>query len=121
MTMDSTLPLKNPILPFIEEELNIPGISYGEYDLTGLADESAPFKSSLIGVAIGAKTPVDEHQVRECWHIIAGTGVLNYQGKEHIVSAPQLLFFESHHPHFIHNTGDEEIKILSLWWPRVES
>ena len=118
--MNSTLPLNNPVLPFNEEQLNIPGINYGEYDLTGFADEKAPFKAALINVAIGAKTPVDEHSVRECWQIIAGTGVLTYQGKEHIVSAPQMLFFESHHTHLIHNTGDEELKILSLWWPRIE-
>lgn len=118
--MNSSLPSNNPLLAFNEVDLDLPGIRYGEFDLTAIEGESAPFKASLFSVAIGTKTPIDEHSVRECWHIIAGTGTLNYNGEEHIVSAPQLLFFESHHPHFIHNTGNEELKILSIWWPRLD-
>ena len=115
--MQSSIPINNPLLAFNEENLNLPGIGYGEFDLTTLADENAPFKSSLITVEIGASTPVDQHQVRECWYIISGTGKLNYQGKEQNVGPEQMLFFESHHSHFIQNTSNEALKILSLWWP----
>ena len=118
--MSVSTPVNHPILPFNPEDLGLPGIGYGEFDLTGLADEKAPFRTSLISIEVGGESPLDEHAVRECWYIIRGTGILTYQGEEHTVKQKQLLFFESHHSHFVHNTGDEELLLLSIWWPREE-
>ena len=118
--MSVSTPVNHPILPFNPEDLGLLGIGYGEFDLTGLADEKAPFRTSLISIEVGGESPLDEHAVRECWYIIRGTGILTYQGEEHTVKQKQLLFFESHHSHFVHNTGDEELLLLSIWWPREE-
>ena len=110
----------SPALPFEVMALGLAGITYGEFDLAQLDAEAAPFQAALLRVASQCNTPVDRHAVRECWYVATGTGTLSYDGGQYPIQSQQLLFFESHHPHSVHNTGDEDLIIFSLWWPPPE-
>jgi mannose-6-phosphate isomerase-like protein (cupin superfamily) len=107
-----------PKLPFSPIDLNLPGISYGEFALTAGDERLAPFDASCFTVAPGHRTPVDRHAVRECWLVVEGTGTLTYDERPVPIARGELLFFESDKPHFVENTGPGNLTIFSAWWPR---
>lgn len=107
----------HPALAFVRAALDAPGLTYGEFELQRGGAALAPFKAALFTVAPGQDTPLDTHAVRECWYVVSGVGLLSYEGARHEIAAGQMLFFEPHQPHTVHNPGVETLNILSLWWP----
>jgi mannose-6-phosphate isomerase-like protein (cupin superfamily) len=107
----------HPALPFVRAAVDLPGLTYGEFDLRRGDSALAPFKAALITVAPGRDTPLDTHAVRECWYVVSGVGLLSYGETRHEIVAEQLLFFDPHQQHTVRNTGDATLIILSLWWP----
>jgi mannose-6-phosphate isomerase-like protein (cupin superfamily) len=70
----------------------------------------------LFTVAPGATSRPDTHAVTEVWMIAQGRGVLRYAEQVTEVSQGDMLFYEPHHTHQIHNDGSEELVIYTLWW-----
>jgi len=70
----------------------------------------------LFTVAPGATSRPDTHAVTEVWMIARGRGVLRYAEQVTEVSQGDMLFYEPHHTHQIHNDGSEELVIYTLWW-----
>ena len=56
------------------------GIQLKELDLEDAGERVTPFKASIITVPPGITTPVDQHDVRECWVVISGQGELTSEG-----------------------------------------
>lgn len=105
-----------PLLRFHPQDVGIPGIDYGEFDLSELAPGAVPFKCSIFSVVAGSTTPTDCHLVRESWIVISGGGLLTYAGRCQLISARDMLYFESGNEHSVANFGSEPLVILSLWW-----
>ncbi|WP_103069465.1 cupin domain-containing protein [Aquimarina sediminis] len=77
----------------------------------------APFKVSRWEVYPDKSSPIDTHEVRECWFIARGKGELIRNGvNEGIVSQGDVLFFDSYQSHSIHNIGIENLLVFSTWW-----
>ena len=103
-------------VPFRSVDVAIPGVAYGEYDVPGHDRPIAPFKAAMFVVEPGSVTPRDEHAVREFWFVARGSGTLIYEGGRTPIRAFDSLFFESHRPHSVENTGTESLAIFSVWW-----
>ena len=98
-------------LKFASEHSSTPGTIFKTFDL-----KEAPFKFGEFTVGPGATSKLDSHQVRECWYVSEGSGELILNGEKQGVMQGQTLFFNSFESHQIHNTGDRDIKIISIWW-----
>ena len=75
-----------------------------------------PFEVSCVEVLPGCATPVDQHEVRECWIIAQGSGLLDYAGKKTRVQKRDVLYFQPWQQHQISNDTDETLVIYSLYW-----
>lgn len=79
----------------------------------------APFKGSKFVVFPNETSPLDQHDVIECWFIAAGTGEVIYNGeKKAIVKTGDVLYFESQQSHQVYNNGSENLLIFSVWWKK---
>lgn len=70
----------------------------------------------LFTVEPGATSRPDTHAVTEVWMVARGQGRLSYAGQTLEVSQGDMLFYEPHHTHQIHNYGSEDLVIYTLWW-----
>lgn len=77
---------------------------------------AAPFKLARVEVPAGGMTDPDTHEVREIWMIARGEGRLVLAGEETRVRAGDVLFFDSHQTHTLHNEGDTPIEFFTVWW-----
>lgn len=115
MTMDSR---SSPDVKFEDAQDMGPGIILELAAMSSVDDGFAPFETSRFSLAPGCRTGEDKHAAREMWIIGAGHGVLTYDNVDTDVKAGDFLFFRSHAPHSIRNTGSEELHIYSIWWSR---
>ncbi len=77
----------------------------------------APFKASRWYVSPGFSSPIDQHQVRECWFIASGKGVLTFDGSvEGDIQAGDVIHFAPMESHEVYNSGNEPLIIFSVWW-----
>ena len=77
----------------------------------------APFKGSKFTVSPGQTSPLDVHDVKECWFVAAGHGIVTYSGvQKEVVNAGDVLYFEPQRSHEVYNNGTENLLIFSIWW-----
>lgn len=104
------------VLPFLAPHSSRPGVELREADFASVGAGRVPFAGGQFCLQPGATSRPDTHDVSECWMLARGRGVLNYAGTDYAVKAGDYLFFEPRHTHFIHNDGDEELVIFTVWW-----
>ncbi|MEW6644990.1 MAG: cupin domain-containing protein [Pseudomonadota bacterium] len=92
------------------------GIQLKELDLEDGETRVTPFKASIISVPPGVSTPVDQHDVRECWVVIAGQGELTTDGIASRLEPGAVTYFASGCAHQVRNIGSDELKFFSAWW-----
>ena len=90
-------------------------IGVEDFALPQLPSEMSSFGASRFTVPVGERTPVDVHPSREFWFIRSGCGELSYAGGKVEVEAGDVVYFEPHHTHTIHNNGVRELEIFSVW------
>jgi methionyl-tRNA synthetase len=77
----------------------------------------APFKGSKFIVYPSQTSPLDIHDVKECWFVASGTGIVTYNGQQTEEIKPgDVLYFESQQSHDVYNNGTENLMIFSVWW-----
>jgi mannose-6-phosphate isomerase-like protein (cupin superfamily) len=89
-----------------------PGLTGVTFDLGSVV----PFRAMRITVASSFTTPLDCHQVRECWIVASGRGVLTCDGSAQEIAAGDFLYFESFRSHQVRNDGSGDLVLYSLWW-----
>lgn len=104
----------NPISTRMTEEQFNDGIRVHELSFDAI---TAPFVTLRICVQPGFSTPLDHHEVEECWIIAQGTGMLQYDGSYTRINKFNVIQFHSNKPHQVVNDSDEPLIIYSLsWW-----
>lgn len=111
LTMASTL--SNPKLGFAAPEFYGDGISVAQMLLP---NANTPFKSTYFEILPGFETPVDRHQVEECWIVLAGSGILNRDGMRLPIGMHDVLHFNSLEGHSVKNTSETPLLICSIYW-----
>lgn len=78
---------------------------------------AAPFKGSKFIVYPNETSPLDIHDVKECWFVASGSGIVTYDGKDKEAIKPgDVLLFESQQSHQVFNNGTQNLLIFSVWW-----
>ncbi len=85
-------------------------------DFHQFGEKRVPFEGGQFIVAPGATSKPDTHDVSECWFFAQGQGLLNYDGINYEVQQGDYLFFEPRKTHYVHNNGDAELIIYTVWW-----
>ncbi|QHI35951.1 hypothetical protein IMCC3317_12990 [Kordia antarctica] len=81
----------------------------------------APFKASRWSVSPGFSSPVDQHEVKECWFVASGKGVLTFKGDiKGDIQAGDVIHFDPMESHQVYNSGEELLTIFSIWWEEHE-
>lgn len=93
-----------------------PGVQLKEVDFHQYGEKRVPFDGGQFTIEPGAESKPDTHQVSECWMIVQGEGVLNYDGQEYKVCKGDFLFFEPQKTHFLRNEGEETVIVYTVWW-----
>ncbi|WP_161964065.1 class I tRNA ligase family protein [Chitinophaga flava] len=105
------------LLDFMEPEVEAGIMEVREVNLINNDERIAPFKASRFEVYPGQQSPLDIHEVRECWFVSQGKGEVIYNGTEVVpVSSGDVLYFESNQSHQVTNTGEDQLIIFSVWW-----
>lgn len=112
-------PTDDPSLALVELDTGVPGATYGEFDTARLGGRARPFRAARMIIAPGGSTPLDVHDVRECWYVAAGGGRLELDGRPRRLAVGELLYFDSGQAHRVVNDGSVELVVLSVWWPVV--
>jgi mannose-6-phosphate isomerase-like protein (cupin superfamily) len=103
------------VLSFLEPDHYGSGISVKTIDFEGKG-ASVPFKSTYFEVLPGYTTPVDQHQVQECWLVLQGSGVLTYEDTELPLKLHDIVHFPSLKKHSIYNNSSEPLLLCSIYW-----
>ena len=115
--MDSqTQPFTDPRLTLLEAGPNVPGVEMRQADFASRGDGATPFKGGHFKIQPGSTSRLDIHDVRECWMVVHGQGALAYDDQKFQVKAGDFCYFEPQKSHRIHNNGDEELLIYTVWW-----
>lgn len=93
-----------------------PGVILNQARFDEVGAGRVPFAGGRFVVGPGATSRPDTHDVSEVWMLAQGSGLLNYDGADHPVSAGDCVFFEPRKTHFIHNPGTVDIVIHTVWW-----
>lgn len=107
----------SPTISFYEPETLAGGMQVHEVRLNDGETPVAPFRASIFTVPAGSSSPRDEHDVRECWVVLAGTGVLTTDVGEQWLEPNTVTYFASNQPHEVRNDGQTPLRIFSVWWP----
>lgn len=109
-----------PALSFLPAEIYGDSMVVDEIDFVVQEGNTvAPFKGSKFIVYPGETSPLDLHEVKECWFVAAGTGVVNYCDETKTsVKQGDVLFFDSKKSHEVYNNGIENLLIFSVWWSK---
>ena len=75
-----------------------------------------PFKLTYFEVEAGYSTPLDCHQVEECWLILKGHGLLEYEDQCYRIKEQDILYFSSLKKHRVHNHTNASLLICSIYW-----
>lgn len=105
--------ITNPQISFAAPEFYGDGISVKQMQFR---TASVPFKSTYFEILPGFTTPVDRHQVQECWVVLQGAGVLNHNGNEMPLKKHDVMHFNSQEGHSVTNNSDEPMLICSIYW-----
>src|SRR5262249_59169164 len=92
------------------------GMIVEELAMNTVMPSAAPFKASRFVVPPGGATDRDVHEVRECWFIASGHGMLEYDGMVVRVAPRDMLFLDSFKSHLVRNDGREPLVVFSIWW-----
>lgn len=112
----SVADVEDPRVAFQPPSSSRPGVALHLARLEEKGAGTAPFQGGRFTVEPGRTSRPDNHAVRECWMVAAGTGVLRYDDRELRISASDFLMFEPHRTHRVHNDGDETLVIHTVWW-----
>ena len=111
-----------PKLPYFSTEDYAKGVKVSIVNVQAEGKQCTPFEVSRIVIAPNTWTPMDQHEVKECWFISSGNGLLEYDGQEPVsVGAGDVLLYDSQHSHRIYNAGVDDLVVFSLWWSDVKS
>ena len=115
--MSETTPqFHDPRIPILEPGPNLPGVAFREADFSTRGEGVTPFKGGRFSLEPGSTSRVDVHDVRECWMIVHGSGLLTYDGRDFRVETGDFCYFEPRKSHQITNDGDEQLMIYNVWW-----
>lgn len=112
-----TAPARLPTPPRLPPTEMGAGTAVRELDFAAFGAGTAPFHASEFTVDPGCTTDLDRHRSRECWMIVAGEGVLTYEGVSYPVRPRDVIYFDSDRTHQLHNPGREPLVAFSVWWP----
>lgn len=107
---------QQPFLNRLEPESHVLGVVLVQTDFSAMGHDRIPFRGGRFTVDPGCTSRLDQHDVRECWMIASGGGLLTYDGKDIQVKTGDTLFFEANHTHRIHNSSDTQLVINTVWW-----
>jgi mannose-6-phosphate isomerase-like protein (cupin superfamily) len=107
--------MHNPLLQLSMPEQIAAGISMQTVEFNE-CPINLPFTATCFQVLPGYTTPLDQHEVAECWLIMQGSGVLEYAGKKFNVAKQDMLYFTPHQSHQITNDSNETLVIYSIYW-----
>lgn len=93
-----------------------PGVTVEEIIFSYDGIRLAPFKSSVFTIHPKSISPIDSHQVKECWIVIDGKGVLTCNNKKDVINTKDVIYFDSLETHTVSNPYEEVLKIISIWW-----
>lgn len=114
--MQNTTINSSPKLALTEPELLDVGVMLQTIQLKSHQEKVPPFKATIFEVAPGCSSPVDQHRVEECWIILKGCGVLDYNNEQYFAKSQEVFYFEPYHSHQIINNSDESLLICSIYW-----
>jgi len=107
---------KTSKLRYNQGKANTPGTLFETIDFSRNGHEIAPFKGGRFTIQPGELSKLDQHQVRECWVVAQGEGILNHDGTPVNISPGDYVFFDSMETHQVKNTGRDVLIIHSVWW-----
>lgn len=97
----------------IEDIMVVDEIDFGH----GKQRPLAPFKGSKFILYPAQTSPVDIHDVTECWFVASGSGIITCNGEHKMNIKPgDVLYFKSQQSHEVYNNGIENLLIFSVWW-----
>ncbi|WAL68647.1 class I tRNA ligase family protein [Amycolatopsis cynarae] len=67
-------------------------------------------------VAPGVRSLTHQHDETEMWVIVAGSGELTVDGERHPVSAGSVVRFDPFETHYVTNTGETDLLLVSFFW-----
>jgi mannose-6-phosphate isomerase-like protein (cupin superfamily) len=105
--------LTNPMLEFLSAEQLTEGVFVKSVDY---AERKKPFTMTYFEVQPGCTTPLDKHDVIECWIILRGTGELKYNQQILPAKVHDIFYFDSQQTHQITALSDEALLICSIYW-----
>ena len=105
----------SPLLSFLPPEYYGSGISVSMIDFERNGT-SPPFKSTFFEVLPGFTTPVDQHEVQECWMVLKGKGVLTFEDSEILIKEHDIVHFPSGKKHSVQNNNSEPLLLCSIYW-----
>ncbi len=107
-----------PSLSFLPPELFDNAMVVDEIDFDHDKKEPmTPFKGSKFIVYPNETSPLDVHDVKECWFIASGSGIVTYDGESTQAIKPgDVLLFNSQQSHQVFNNGTENLMVFSVWW-----
>jgi mannose-6-phosphate isomerase-like protein (cupin superfamily) len=76
-----------------------------------------PFQASRWEVPPGRTSELDQHDVAEVWLVRSGQGTVMSGGSEMPIRAGEMVFMASRVPHQVRNTGTDQLRMFSVWWP----
>jgi len=78
-------------------------------------DDGAPtFAMRMFEVEPGGNTPLHRHPHEHEVFVLAGTGLVVYEGKDHRISREDVVFVPGGSEHCFKNTGDSPFRFLCL-------
>ncbi|MCG7563444.1 MULTISPECIES: cupin domain-containing protein [Pseudoalteromonas] len=93
-----------------------PGVELKMVDFDQFGEQRIPFEGGQFFVEPGKTSKPDTHDVSECWFIAQGQGIINYDGQEYHITQGDYLYFEPRKTHFVHNDGEQQLVIFTVWW-----
>lgn len=109
-----------PRLSFLPPEIFDNAMVVDEIDFGHIAQQPiAPFKGSKFIVYPGQTSPLDVHDVIECWFVASGSGIVTYGGiQKEMIKPGDVLYFQPQQSHEVWNNGTENLLIFSVWWSK---
>ena len=107
-----------PLLPFLPPEIFGNSMVVNEIDFGNeLQQAFTPFKGSKFIVYPAQTSPPDIHDVKECWFVASGCGLVTCDGEQKMAIKPgDVLYFKPQQRHEVWNNGTENLLIFSIWW-----
>ncbi|MGP3980919.1 cupin domain-containing protein [Streptomyces sp. KR80] len=102
--------------PFGPLEHYSEGVTVEAANFPGSTISGAPFDATRIVVAPGAKSPVDQHAVTECWLVVTGSATMRRGDEEFELTAGDMVDIAPHVPHQVLNNSGEDFTFFSVYW-----